>query len=65
MRSLPRIRVRTAAAVIAALVLAALLIALPSDAQAGVDLTPGLGIGLPNPLDLGIPSPDGPGREGL
>jgi len=56
-RSLGRIRVRTAAAVIAALVLGPLLIALPSDAQAGVDLTPGLGLGLPNPLDLGIPSP--------
>ena len=55
MRSLRRIPARSAAAVIAALVLAALLIASPSDARAGVDLTPGLGIGLPNPLDLGIP----------
>ena len=65
MRSLPRTRVRTAAAVIAALALAALLLALPPDAQAAIDLTPGLGIGLPNPLDLGIPSPTDLVGEGL
>jgi len=57
MRSVRRIRIHSAAAVMAALLVATVVMVVPSDARAGVDLTPGLGIGIPNPLDVGIPGP--------
>ena len=47
-----RTRIRWAAAVIAALVLATVLTAAPADAQAAIDLTPGFDIGIPGPSDL-------------
>jgi hypothetical protein len=41
----------------AALLVATAVMAVPSDAEAAVDLTPGFDVGLPNPLDVGIPGP--------